>query len=505
MTRSIQLSPDEAEDEDQLVPFRTINQKIAVPVVYAGAMFIAVMDITIVNVALPTIARSFQAPPASVAAVVIGYQVSFAVFIPASSWLGDRFGARQVLLGAITIFTMASALCGLAGSLSELVAFRVLQGAGGGLMVPVGLAMLFRVFPPAERVRAAGILIVPTALAPAIGPIIGGLFVTHLSWRWVFYVNVPIGAVALLFGLIFLADQRPTRVGRFDIAGLVSSGLGFGLLMYGLSEGPNIGWAARKVLLSIVVGGTMLIVMVVIELRTAEPLLDLRLYGNRLFRATSIAMTLTSVAFFGLLYLLALFLQDGLHLNALQAGLTIFPEAVGVMVGSQFISRLLYPTLGPRRIMVTGLVVMAALMGVLSRVDTGTSLWVIRSVLFFVGLSVSAVFLPSQAAAFATIPISKTGVASTVFNAQRQLGGAIGVAILTSAIVALDPLHIAGHTVTNVHAYQDGLLVAAGIALLGALAALFVHDADAASTMVPVRRRTQRVAEAPEVAGIEPG
>ena len=214
-------------------------------------------------------------------------------------------------------------------------------------------------------------------------------------------------------------------------------------------------------------------------------------------------MTLTSVAFFGLLYLLALFFQDGLGLSALQAGLTIFPEAIGVMVGSQVISRLLYPTLGPRRIMVSGLVLMAGLMIILSRVDTGTSLWVVRSVLFFVGLSVSAVFLPSQAAAFATIPAAKTGLASTVFNAQRQLGGAIGVAILTSAIVALDPRHVAGHTVTTVQAYQDGLIVAAGIAILGAIAALFVHDADAASTMVRRTRKEGPILEPADVAGVE--
>ncbi len=483
---------------------RTINQKVAVSVVYAGAMFMAVMDITIVNVALPTIVRNFHTSPASVAAVVIGYQVSLAVFIPASSWLGDRFGARQVLLGSILIFTVASALCGMAGSLGELVGFRVLQGIGGGLMTPVGLAMLFRVFPPAERVRASAILIIPTALAPAVGPIIGGLFVTHLSWRWVFYVNVPIGAVAVLFGVLFLADQRPAVLERFDLAGLVSAALSLGLLMYGVSEGPNLGWANGKVIASIAAGSLLLVAMVVIELRRDQPLLDLRLYSNRLFRATSIVLTLSSVAFFGLLYLLSLFFQEALHLSALQAGLTIFPEAVGVMVGSQIVSRLLYPVIGPRRILATGLFVMACFMVVLSRVDTGTSLWLIRVVLFFLGMSVSAAFLTSQAAAFATISPAKTGLASTVFNAQRQLGGAVGVAIVTTAITALHPLHVvAGHTVADLRAYQDGLLVVAGVALTGAVAAVSVRDADAAPTMVRRPRRGAAL-EAEQVEAVEP-
>ncbi len=481
--------------------FRSINQKIAVSVVYVGAMFMAVMDLTIVNLALPTIARQFHASPASVAATVIGYQVSLAVFIPASSWLGDRFGARQVLLGSIVIFTTASALCGLASSLTELVTFRVLQGVGGGLMTPIGLAMLFRAFPPAERVRASAILIVPTALAPAVGPIIGGLFVTRLSWRWVFYVNVPVGALAVIFGLIFLADQRLSMEGRFDVVGFVSSGLGLGLLMYGVSEGPNIGWASDKVILSIAVGAVLLIAMVVIELRTAQPLLDLRLYSNRLFRSAGVTMILTSVAFFGLLYLLSLFFQDGLHLSALQAGLTIFPEALGVMIGSPLISRFLYPALGPRRIIFTGLIVLAALMAILSRVDTGTSLWLVRVILLFLGVSVAATFLPSQAAAFATISAAKMGVASTVFNAQRYLGGAIGVAVLTTAITALHTFHmVGGHRVANIHAYQIGLLVAAGIALLGALVALSIHDPDAASTMVRRQRRGEPGLERSEVA-----
>lgn len=178
---------------------RRVSQKVAVSAVYVAAMFITVMDSTIVNVALPTIGRTFGVPATSVASVSIYFLVSLAVFISASGWLGDRFGGKRVLLVAIAVFTAASALCGLAGSLTELDIFRVLQGVGGGMMTPVGLAMLFRAFPSDERVRASAILIVPTTLAPALGPIIGGLLVTDLSWRWVFYVNVPLGILALGF------------------------------------------------------------------------------------------------------------------------------------------------------------------------------------------------------------------------------------------------------------------------------------------------------------------
>ena len=221
-----------------------MSQKVAVGVVFVAAMFMSIMDATIVNVALPTIGRDFNVSPTAVDSISIAYLVSLAVFIPASGWLGDRFGGKRVMLTAIVVFTAASALCGLASSLGELVAFRILQGAGGGMLAPVGMAMLFRAFPPAERIRASAILTVPTTFAPALGPVLGGLLVTDLSWRWVFYVNLPLGAAAFAFGLLFLQQQKQDRPGRFDLAGFLLSGLGLGLLMYGVSEGPT--WAGRN-------------------------------------------------------------------------------------------------------------------------------------------------------------------------------------------------------------------------------------------------------------------
>jgi EmrB/QacA subfamily drug resistance transporter len=488
------------------VPHRVISQKVAVGVVYVAAMFMAIMDTTIVNVALPTIARDFHSSAASVAAIPIAFLVSLAVFIPTSSWLGDRIGARRVLLGAIAIFTVASAMCGVASSLSELVAFRVLQGVGGGLMTPVGLAMLFRVFPPAERVRASAILIVPTALAPALGPIIGGLFVTDLSWRWVFYVNLPIGAATILFGLIFLADQRPPSVARFDLAGFVLSGLGLGLLMYGVSEGPNIGWATDRVLASISVGILLLAGMVIKELRTTSPLLDLRLFADRLFRSTNLVMTLGMTAFLGVLYLLALFFQDALHLSALQAGLSIFPEALGVMAGTQLVTRFALRSLGPRWVMVAGLVIVIAMMSTMSQVNVATNLWLVRLVVCFIGVGMSGVFVTSQAAAFATIPGAKTGDASTIFNALRQLGGAIGVAVLTTVLALVHQVHVvAGKTVPNVNAYHVAFLVAAGIAVLAGCAALSVHDQDAVSTIATRDHSASETHDAEQVLSVRIG
>ena len=422
-----------------------VSQKVAVSVVYVAAMFMTIMDSTIVNVALPAIGRSFQVASTSVASVSIYYLVSLAVFISASGWLGDRFGGKRVLLTAIAVFTAASALCGMARSLAELDLFRVLQGAGGGMMAPVGLAMLFRVFPPAERVRASSILTVPTTLAPALGPIVGGLLVTELSWPWVFYVNVPLGMLAITFGALFLEGEDALQPGPFDTVGFVLAGASLGLLMYGVAEGPIRHWSSGIVQATIAAGAILLLVLVLFELRKRQPLIDLRLLGNRLFRSTNGVMILASASFIGTLYVVSLFFQDGRGMSALAAGLSTFPEALGVMAGAQLASRVLYPVLGPRRNIALGLLGVTASIGLMSLVGAQTSLWWMRLLMFCLGVAMGQVFVPAQAAAFATISPEATGRASTVFNVIRQLGSAIGVAVLTTAVVAVGTTTIRGH------------------------------------------------------------
>ena len=467
-----------------------MSQKVAVSVVFVAAMFMSIMDVTIVNVALPTIGRDFSVTPTAVDSISIGFLVSLAVFIPASGWLGDRFGGKRVLLIAITVFTIASALCGQAHSLPELVAFRVLQGAGGGMLAPVGMAMLYRAFPPEERIRASAILTVPTTFAPALGPVLGGLLVTDLSWRWVFYVNVPIGAAALVFGAVFLRQAAESRPGRFDLLGFLLSGSGLGLLRYGVSEGPDLGWGSATVLACIATGAVLLVVMVFVELRHAEPIVALRLLGNRLFRAANVVMILVSIAFLGTLFVISLYYQDGRGLSPLQSGLSTFPEAVGVMLGAQLASRFLYPVLGPSRHIAIGLSGTAVSIGLLALLGPQSSLWWPRLLMFTLGLTMAQVFVPTQAAAFATITPNATGRASTMFNAIRQLGGAIGVALLTSVITSIGATRlVAGHEVANLTAYRATFLVAAVVTLAAVPAALAIRDADAAATIPPRRGR----------------
>jgi EmrB/QacA subfamily drug resistance transporter len=480
------------------VPAVRISQKVAVSVVFVSAMFMNIMDITIVNVALPTIGRSFHILPTSVDGIVIAYLVSLAVFIPASGWLGDKFGGKRVLMTAICVFTIGSAACGISHNITELVLARVLQGAGGGMMAPVGMAMLFRVFPPAERIRASSILTVPTTFAPAIGPVLGGFLVTDLSWRWVFFVNVPLGVIAVTFGALCLERTQPMEVGRFDIPGFVLGGAGLGLLMYGVSEGPLLHWSSPTVIATCVVGLALLAAMVTTELRVKSPLVDLRLLSGRLFRSSNGVMFLASAAFLGTLYLIPLYFQDARGLSALQSGLSTFPEAFGVMAGAQLASRLIYPRLGPRRHITFGLIGLTISMLLLTQLSLTTNLWLIRGLMFVLGLMMGQVFVPNQAASFAMVSPAATGRASTFFNTMRQVGSAVGVAILSTVLIGIGSTKVvAGIVHPNMRAYHLAFATATLFAVAAIGFSLTIHDSDAAETMVRRHKAAPAPVEAP--------
>ena len=464
-----------------------LSQKIVVSVVYVAAVFMSILDSTVVNVALPAIAQRFDVQPEQGHTVVIGYLLSLAVFMPASGWLADRFGVKRVFLTALGLFVVASALCGLAMSLPELVLFRILQGAGGGLLVPVGMTMVLRVFQPMERARATRMMNFATIIAPASGPVLGGVLTVQWSWRYVFFVNVPIGAVAFVFGALFLTAGSDAVASRFDVRGFLLSGSGFAAAVYALSEGPDRGWDQPDVIVAGVVGVALLATLVLVELRTAAPLLKLRLLGNRPFRTGSGVIFLCTAAFLGVLYLMPQFLQTVRGFNPLQAGLTTFPEALGVVVCVQFVVRL-YPRVGPRRLQLIGLVGLAVVVGSMAMVDLTTPQWQITVLMLFAGVSMGFVFLPTQTAAFATMPNEQLGQASALYNVGRQLGSATGVAGLSTVVAALG----SGGDGPGLIAYRAGFFTAATFALLAAAVALTTRDADAAPTMRPRERVADR-------------
>ncbi|MCW2869694.1 DHA2 family efflux MFS transporter permease subunit [Actinacidiphila oryziradicis] len=484
--------PAEGASDGRRGPRIAISQKVAVGVVYVAGLFLSTLDTTIVNVALPTIGRAFSVPSTAVDAVSVSYLVSLAVFVPASGWLGDRFGGKRTLLTAVAVFTAASALCGTASSLGELVAFRVLQGVGGGMLASVGMAMLLRAFPPAERVRASAVLSIANGLAPTLGPVLGGLLVTEVSWRAIFYVNVPIGLFATVFGVLCLRNEpaRPTE--RFDLAGFLLAASGFGLVMYGVSEGPQQGWTTAPVAVGLACGVVLVAAMVVVELRKESPMIDVRLLTNRLFASGSTVMTVHSVAFLGTLFTITLYFQDERGMTPLASGLSTFPEAMGVVIGSQLASRLLYRRLRPRRHLMLGTAGTSAAIALMSLWHQDTDLWLVRLLLFCLGLAVGQVFVGTQSASFAMVTSASSGRASTLFNVGRRLGGALGVAVATTVLVTATGGRATAGGAPDMSGYRAAFLTAAALNLLGLYAATRVSDADAASTIPPRRASTKR-------------
>ncbi len=462
----------------------TINPKVSVSIVFVSAMFMSIMDSTIVNVALPALSHQFNTVGTSIDEIVVGYLVSLAIIIPASGWLGDRLGTKRVFLSALALFTLASALCGLASNLPLLIAFRVLQGIGGGALTPVGTAILYRTFPPVERVQVSRILVIPTVFAPAMGPILGGLLVDTLSWHWVFYVNVPIGIAAFVFGLLFLQEHIERTTKSFDLPGFLLAGIGLALTMYAFSEGANYGWTSLDILSSLSIGLVCLVLFVVVELRSTHPILDLSLFRNRIFRTTNLVSFFSTAGFLGLLYAAPLFLQQARGVSALTSGLTTFLEAVGVLISTQIVARL-YPSVGPRRLIVGGLISVAIVMALMTFIGRDTSLWLMRLLMFLVGAGMAFAFTSVQASSFSTISSAQTGQASALFNAQRQIGASLGVALLSSVIsvFGLTQRSASGAIMPNFTAYHAAFLAAALLVLIAACLGFAVRDSDASSTM----------------------
>lgn len=476
-----------------------LDQRLVVPVMCVSVTFIAIVDGAITTVALPSIARQFRLTTAALDGVVVVYPVCLAMAIPASAWLVERFGAKRVLLTALTAFLGSSLLCGAAADLSQLVAARAVQGLSAGVLFPASAALLYSTFSSAEQVRIARYMIVPQQMAPAAAPVLGGLLVDHLSWRWVFYVNLPVGLPAVLFGALCLAGIRGHRPPRFDLPGLLLSAAALGTTMFGVCEGPNRGWSSTAVVSALVSGAVLLVAAAVHQLRTRTPLLKLRLFANRLFRDTNLINLVGLVPILGAMFLGPLFLQEAQGRTALESGTSTFPEAFGVLLTVQVVG-ILYARVGPRVIVGCGLTGVTLVLLLFATCDEHTGLWTFRVYMFLLGVAMGGVFMPTTVASLATVDRSDLAQASTLNTVVRQTGGALAPAMVTTALVLNTPASAAAHP--PVSAYQHAYLVLAAIAAVTAVFAFTMPDGPAraaaggATTVsrrsVPLRSRGAR-------------
>ena len=468
------------------------DYKWVVAVIFVLGLFMEIMDTTIVNVAIPTLAREFGVTGTGIEWVVLGYLLSIAVWIPSSGWIGDRVGTKRTFLFALFVFTGASLLCATATTLGQMIAYRVLQGVGGGMLTPVGTAMLYRAFPPEERARASTVLVVPTVIAPALGPIFGGLLIEHLSWHWIFIVNIPIGVLGFLFGFLYLEESREPSAGSFDLPGFLLAAGGLASFLYALSQGPDKGWLSGQVAITGIAGIVLLAVLVRVETSSASPMLSLRLYSDRMFRNSNMVNTFSYGAFAAFLFLLPQFLQTLLGYSPLHSGLTTFPQAVGVILASQVVGKL-YHRVGPRRLVAVGLTAVSITNIPFMFVSLDVSAWSIRGLMFLRGLAMACSFVPLQAATYANIEKADTGRASAIFSTQRQASAALGVAVLSTVFFTWRN-HLADGAQATPAQLLSAFHVAFGasivLSLLGAAWAFaFIRDSDAAATMHPVPGR----------------
>lgn len=459
--------------------------KTIVKVIFILSLFMQIVDSTVVNVAVPTLADEFGVAGTDVDLAIISYLVALAILLSASGWLGDRFGSKRVFLSALAGFTATSALAGTSQSLEQLVGWRVLQGSSAGIMAPLGSAMLFRAFPQNERAKAATAVIGVAVIAPAVGPIIGGALIEYLSWRWIFYVNVPIGLLGLGLGMALLREHSEDRPGRFDVVGFLLSGLGLALVLFAIDRVKDVGLTELSVTLPFLAGLALLAVLVVHQLRVPEPLLKLRLLNGGIFRATNIVALPVYMGFMSLIFLVPLFLQSIRGFSALDTGFAVFPQALGIMISSQVAGRSLYQRIGPRMLLVIGNVGSLVVgLGFAFVISLNTTLRTIQLLSFGRGLFMGLMFIALQTATYAQTTLADTARATTLFSIQRQLGPAIGISVVATVLANLNDGLATSALAERLDGFRTAMIISALFFLIGSMLTPLVRDEDAAATFV---------------------
>ena len=404
--------------------------KIVAAVVIIG-MFMAVLDTTIVNVALETLARDLGSPLSTIQWVSSGYLLSLAVVVPLAGWMTERFGSKRIWMISLTIFGLSSALCGIAWSDSSLIFFRVLQGFGGGMIMPVGISLLAQTAGPQHVGRVMSVVGIPILLAPILGPVVGGAIVGGASWQWIFYVNVPIAVIALVLAARLLGpDSGRADAGRLDWRGFLLLAPGLTGIVFGLSETETQGGISHPLALGpIVVGLALVCAFALYSYRAPRPLIDVRLFRSRSFSAATMTTFLAAAALFASFFVLPLYYQVARGSSPLEAGLMMAPQGLGAALALPFSGRLT-DRIGAGPVVLFGTVVMT--MGTLpfAFVGTHTSDPLLVAALVVRGIGLGSTIQPAIAGALAVLSSAEVPRATAALNAIQRTGGALGAALL---------------------------------------------------------------------------
>jgi EmrB/QacA subfamily drug resistance transporter len=438
-------------------------------VVILGAVM-TVLDTTIVAVAINTLGRDFDVSVATIQWVATGYLLALSMVIPLTGWAMERFGTRTLWFSSLGLFLAGSVLSGAAWSAGSLIAFRVVQGIGGGIILPVGQTMLARAAGPQRMGRVMSVVAVPALLGPVLGPVIGGLIVDAISWRWIFYVNLPMGALALLAAWRWLepdAHRRPDA--PIDAVGIALLSPGLAAFVYGVSEAAEVGLGGTRAVVGMAIGAALVAAFVVHALRTRDPLLDMRLFADRVFAASSTAMVLFAATMFAVMLLFPLYEQAARGLSALDAGLLMAPQGLAAMVAMPVAGKLA-DIRGPRALVLTG--VAATVLGTIAftQVSADSSQALLAVSLVARGIGMGFIMAPLMAAAYRTLSTEAVARATTTMNIVMRVGGAVGTAVF--AVVLQHELGGAGAGAGVAHAFAVTFWWNLGATALVALAAL---------------------------------
>ncbi len=432
------------EDADQTLDRGLM---LVAAVVVLGAIM-SILDVTVVNVAINTLAQEFETDLATIQWVATGYTLALATVIPLTGWAADRFGTKRLYLISIGLFVAGSALSGIAWSAESLIAFRVLQGLGGGMIMPAGMTILTRAAGANRLGRVMAIIGVPMLLGPVLGPILGGWLVESASWRWIFFINLPIGVAALLLADRVLPRDEPQPHHALDWLGLSLLSPGLAAVIYGLAESSSAGgFDSPRALVPTLIGAALLVAFVVHGLRAADPLINLRLFANRTFALAASTILLVAISAFGGMLLLPLYLQAVRGESALDTGLLLAPQGLGAMLVMPLAGRLADRT-GVGRIVPVGLVLIAFSFFGLTGVTEDTPYTVLAAILLLQGMGLGASMMPLFSGAMQTLRKAAIARATTTLNIVQQVGASIGTAVmtilLTNALIARLPTDGAG-------------------------------------------------------------
>ncbi|HEV7938598.1 MAG TPA: DHA2 family efflux MFS transporter permease subunit [Solirubrobacteraceae bacterium] len=439
-------------------------------------MIMSILDTTIVNVALHTLSHDLHSPLSQVQWVITGYLLSLAAVIPVTGWAARRFGAKQVYMTSLVLFTAGSAACGLANSTTSLVVFRVLQGAGGGMIMPVAMMIMAQVAGPQRMGRVMGYVSMPAMIAPILGPVVGGLILENLHWSWIFFVNVPIGLIAFVLGWRMLPHTDSGEAGNLDILGLALLPAGFAAFIYGISElGSGSALGSGKVIVPCIVGAALVVVFCFHALRVERPLLDIRMYANRVFAGAAFTNFGLGAALFGAMILVPLYYQEVRGQSVINTGLLTGPQGIGALIAMPLASRLTQ-RFGGGRVAMCGVSLLCISTVPFTFIGANTSIVAISLVLVVRGLSIGLCFMPAMSAAFSAMRPEQISDATPQINALQRTGGAIGTAVLA---VVLQRAGAHAHTPEKLaEAFDTAYWWALGIAALSLIPCLMLLRAE---------------------------